>query len=195
MCEIKKTQIEKGDKFTVDKPQWGYDKYIPKVYAQIVYDDSAFYVKYTAYEKNPRREKQNNFEYVNEDSCVEFFANFMPDTSEYYFNFEFNANAIVNFSFRKNRYEFIKLTEEDAEALEAKAQIYDDKWVVDYKIPFTLLSKYYGSFDISKCTKIKGNLFKCGDKTEIEHYLAHFNINSDIPDYHLPQYFGEISVK
>ncbi len=195
MYKIKNTDIDSARKLYVDKALWGYNKYIPQVYAQIVHDDENFYVKFTVHEKNPTRTKTKNFEYVHLDSCVEFFANFMPEKSDYYINFEMNANGVVNFAFKKDRYNSIELTEEDALGLEIKSDIFEDYWTVSYKITSEFLKKYYKDFEMNECKRIKGNLYKCGDETPIEHYLCHFEVKCENPDFHRPEYFGEIEVE
>ena len=195
MYTIKNTDIDNAMTFEISKAQWGYDKYMPKVFCQISHDDSKFYVRFKIYEKDPLRDKIKDFDPVNEDSCVEFFANFMPESSEYYINFETNANGKVNFSFRKSRYDYIDFTEDDAKSLDVDAKIFDDYWTVDYTIKEEFLKKYYKEFSMSECKKIKCNLYKCGDLMEIEHYIAYFDVGCENPDYHRPEYFGEFIVE
>lgn len=194
MLTIKRCELDKAEKFRIDNALWD-TTYIPEVYAQITYDNNAFLVKFTVWEKNPTREKTKNFEFVHEDSCVEFFANFTPETSDEYINFEYNANAVINFALRRDRYSVTELSEDDALCLEANSQINEDNWCVNFKIPFSFIKKCYPDFDISTCKYIKGNLYKCGDKTPQPHTLSAFIVGCENPDFHRPEYFQRINIE
>ena len=83
---------------------------------------------------------------------------------------------------------------EEACGLNPVAEIFDDYWTVTYKIGFDFIKKYYPDFDITKTKKIKANLYKCGDNTDTEHYLSYFVVGCEKPDFHRPEYFGEIEI-
>lgn len=191
--DIKNENIDLTGKIPVNKALWG-TKYIPEVYARIVYDISGFTVKFTVNEKNPLREKTKHFEYVHEDSCVEFFANFDPEHSERYINFEANANGVMNAAFMKNRYDTLPLENEDIEGLGIKADVFEDYWTLTYKVGVDFIKKYYPEFDIKKCKYIMGNLYKCGDNTKEKHYLCCFDVKCETPDFHRSEYFGKINL-
>lgn len=192
MAEIKKCGIENADVFKLENKLWGSDAYRNPVYAQIAYDDSGFIVRFTVGEANPLREKKQHLEYVHEDSCVEFFANFLPEKSNKYINFEVNAAGAMNVAFRSHRHDATPLKIEEIEGFHITPEIKEDLWTVTYKIGFDFLKKYYPEFDISSCDYIMGNLYKCGDKTEMEHYLSYFKVETERPDYHRPEFFGKI---
>lgn len=195
MTEIKKTAVDTADKIFINNKLWGYTDYNNEVYAQISYDNEGFWVKFTVFESNPKRTKKEHFEHVHLDSCVEFFCNFDPGNSDKYINFETNANGVMNASFRRNRADSQKLLKEEIEAFGIKTEIYDDKWTVSYKIGFSFIKKYYPQFDIEKCKFIKCNLYKCGDETQIMHYLSYFDVKCEKPDFHRPEYFGKIEIE
>lgn len=194
MCKIKNVEINNADKFYINKPQWGYDGYKNEVFAQIAYDGEGFTVKFTIGEGNPRRTKTKHFEFVHLDSCVEFFANFDPENSDKYINFETNANGAMNVGFRSDRYNTVPLTEKEVESFCITLAIKENYWTVEYKIGFSFIKKYYPDFDINSCKYIKGNLYKCGEETEINHFLAYFDVNCPTPDFHRPEFFGKIEV-
>ena len=187
--------IEKADKFVLKQKLWTEDNYETEVFAQIAYDDQGFIVRFTVIEQNPLREKSAHFEKVCEDSCVEFFVNFTPAHSEQYINFETNANGVVNVAFRSDRYHAIRLTSEDIESLQIDAEIRETYWTVTYRIDYELICKYYPEFSVSKMTYLMGNLYKCGEKTEIEHYSSYFLIDTPTPDFHRPEFFGRFEIE
>ena len=53
----------------------------------------------------------------------------------------------------------------------------------------------YQAFGVSRFCRgdvIKGNFYKCGDKTAHKHYLSWSPIDLDSPNCHCPEYFGVI---
>ncbi len=146
-------------------------------------------------EENPRREKTEHFEPVHLDSCVEWFVNFAPDRTNRYFNFEVNANGKMNVAFRKDRYDTIPMTKEDVELLGIAVKIEAKKWTVDYTVPFSLIRKYIPEFQENGPLHLKTNFYKCGDETEFPHYGVWKIVKTDEPDFHRPEYFGNLTLE
>ena len=194
MCKIEKCALEDAKKIIINKPQWGFVEYLPEVFAKISYDDTGFNVMFTVMEENPKREMKNHFESVHKDSCVELFLNFSPKTSEMYMNFEVNANGAMNVAFRKDRHSKTLLKLEEVESFGIVSKINDNSWTVSYNIGYEFLKSYYPDFDINSCEYIIGNVYKCGDETPIEHYIALFDVNCEKPDFHRPEYFGKFEI-
>ncbi len=196
MIKIEKTAIENAEKNVLANKLWGTDAYKPTVYVQLAYDDEGFIVKFTVDgESDPLRDKKEHLSCVCEDSCVEFFANFAPENSEKYFNFEVNAAGYMDAAFRSDRYISDPLEIADIESFCITPEIHENYWTLTYKIGFDFIKKYYPEFDISTCEYFIGNLYKCGDWTEMEHYVSYFKIDTEEPDYHRPEYFGEFVIE
>ena len=194
MSQIRNIKENRADEFKLLNKQWGTEAYPAEVTAYITYDEKGFQVKFLVTESNPLREKKNHFEFVHEDSCVEFFVNFTPEHSKKYINFEVNAAGTMNVSFRSDRYNSENLKLEEVEGLNIVADVQEDYWTVSYTIGFDFIKKYYPEFDIQKCDYILGNMYKCGDKTDMKHYFTYFYIDLEKPDYHRPEFFGKIYV-
>ena len=193
MFTIKKCDVTTAEKVKIDIDNWNTNTYTVDVFAQIAYDDSGFIIKFTTMEADPIREKTEHFQYVHQDSCVEFFVNFTPESSDRYLNLETNANGVMNVSFRKDRYDSVGLLKEEVDGFNITPKIYDDYWTVEYKVGFDFIKKYYPDFDINTCEYVTGNLYKCNDAKPI--LLTHFPINHEKPDFHRPEYFQKIPVK
>ncbi len=194
MCKIRKGSLENADKLYINKSLWGYDKHKPEVYFKMAYNDKEFEVEFTIFEKNPTRVLTKHYDPVCEDSCAELFLNFSPKTSKRYINFEVNANGVMNPSFRLDRYDSEPLLLEEIENFGTKVQILDDCWIVNYKIGFDFIKKYYPDFDINSCDYLLGNAYKCGDKTPVEHYISLFDVGCEKPDFHRPEYFDKFEI-
>lgn len=191
---IKNIGVESAEKIKIDRPQWGYTEYVPNVYVQIAYNETGFDVKFTVEESNPLCEKTENFGNIHEDSCVEFFVKFDPENSDKYMNFEINAIGTVKAAIRTCREDFIFLSQEDIESLNIKTEILENSWTVSYHISAELLKKLYPKFNIKKCNYIMANFYKCGNNTDIKHYLSLFDLKCEKPDFHKPEYFGKINL-
>jgi hypothetical protein len=46
--------------------------------------------------------------------------------------------------------------------------------------------------DFSSGKRMKGNFQKCGDKTKFPHYGSWNRIDTPEPDFHRPEYFGDL---
>ena len=195
MVKVRKTSIDQAEKFQLPHKLWGTEAYKPNVYVQLAYDDEGITVRFTVDgESNPLRNKNAHLSYVHEDSCVEFFVNFTPECSKHYINFETNAAGYMNVAFRTCRQDAELLSLADIESFRITPVIYDNYWTVTYKIGFDFIKKYYPTFDINTCEYLLGNFYKCGDLTEMPHFVSYFMMG-DTMDYHRPEYFGKIAVE
>ena len=70
----------------------------------------------------------------------------------------------------------------------------DESWSVIFHLPLDTIYAVYGKLDIRPGFRFKGNLYKCGDETEIEHYMMWNPITVEEPDFHRPDYFGDFEI-
>lgn len=187
---IKKQPIEEAEKIKIEYANWNMTEYLPETYAQIVYDETGFTVKFVVKEANPQTDRKQHLDPVSLDSCVEFFANFDPEHSNKYINFEVNAIGKMYSAFRTDRYDPERLTIEEIEGLCIKTTMEKEEWSATYHIGEAFLQKKYPGFTMEKCKYIKGNLYQCGNENKPEHYLSLFPVGTEKPDFHRPEYFG-----
>ena len=169
--------------------------YYPEIEFSVCYDEDGFHAKFKVPEKNPKAVMTKHFEKVNLDSCVEWFVNFAPDICDRYFNFEVNANGVFNTCLRKDRHDKILLTEEDMDSLNAKTEIFEDFWTVEYTVGFDFIKKYIPGYEFKKGAMLKSNVYKCGDETEFPHYGMWQEIKREKPDFHQPGDFGTMIIE
>jgi hypothetical protein len=62
------------------------------------------------------------------------------------------------------------------------------EWELMIAIPFEIMGLNAESLP----DKIKGNFYKCADDTANPHYVTWSPIGLPSPDYHCPEYFGDI---
>lgn len=169
--------------------------YYPEVEFSVCYTDEGFEVLFKVYERNPKAVMTKHFEFVHLDSCVEWFVNFYPEKCDRYFNFETNANGVINTHFRKDRYDKIPLTVQDAESLNIKTEILDDYWTVTYTVTFDFIKKFIPDYEFKKGMELKANVYKCGEETEAPHLGMWQEIKREKPDFHRPEDFGTMVIE
>ncbi|MBO6063552.1 MAG: hypothetical protein J6P62_06210, partial [Bacteroidales bacterium] len=132
-----------------------------------------------------------------EDSCVEVFIE-NPDGSEYY-NFEINPIGKVLAAKGPDRANRVKRPAGEMEEIlriarfegpqEYAGGIWD--WRVTVLIPFELV----GVDPENLPEKLRANFYKCGDKTAHPHFLSWNPVGTPAPDFHRPDFFGELILR
>ena len=129
-----------------------------------------------------------------EDSCVEFFVE-DPDGSVYY-NFEINALGKVLSCIGPDRNHRTPRPEEEMKAIARFSSVNKvdaekgglQNWRACIIIPFELIC-----IDPENPPRqIRANFYKCGDKTAHPHYVSWSPIDTPQPDFHRPEFFGEL---
>lgn len=169
-----------------DRVLWTPDCGI-RAWGQICCCNEALHVRLRAKEKNIRAEYTAPLSPVCRDSCLEFF--FMPEGGDRYFNFEINPNGCLYIGFGHGREDSTALYRGDMErAFDIRAGKTADGWEACYRIPLSFLRLFLPEFEFRG--RLRANVYKCGDLTEREHYLAWNPVASATPDFHRPEDFG-----
>ena len=132
-----------------------------------------------------------------EDSCVEVFIK-DPEEDTYY-NFEINALGKVLACSGADRHGRVARPAEEMEEILRFGQLEGGPldeggiwtWRVGVVIPFELI----GVDPENLPDSIRANFYKCGDKTAHPHYLSWSPIDTPKPDFHRPEFFGELLLK
>lgn len=172
----------------IDKVLWCENPGI-RAYGQLCYDEENLYVHMSTAEENIRAEYTAPLSPVHEDSCLEFF--FRIPGSENYFNFEINPNGCMCLKYGPSRAERIDIVKSDAmEYFNIHINRSSEGWELFYKIPLRFLRFFQPDYRFAG--SLYANLYKCGDKTVKEHFLAWAPINTEKPDFHRPEFFKEL---
>ena len=137
-----------------------------------------------------------------EDSCVEVFI--LDPKENTYYNFEINALGKVLACRGEDRHnrvarpaeemkQILRYAQNDSfchpeEAMPTKDLQGLHSWRVGVIIPFKLI----GADPENLPKSIRANFYKCGDKTAHPHYLSWSPIDTPKPDFHRPEFFGEL---
>jgi len=142
---------------------------------------------------------------VSGDSCVEFF--FAPDPAKplCYFNLEINAGGTpLIFYITKPMSGLTKLLPEEISQIEIAHSmpriVYPEieepvTWTIECRIPFSILEKYTAVTRPASGVLWKANFYKTGSRTSSPNYLTWSPVDFERPNFHLPQFFGDIQFK
>jgi hypothetical protein len=131
---------------------------------------------------------------VYKDSCVEFFIGFEQEAE--YYNFEFNCAGTCLAGFGSGR-ERRLLPKAAIEEIKHHTLIKngDSESLIQWELTLIIPVKAFihHQFTAMRGIKSRVNFFKCGDDLPEPHYLCWSNINSAVPNFHLPEFFGILS--
>jgi hypothetical protein len=192
-----------GANVSIDKLNWIDYPYQPLVQLYIGYSKSHLWLLFDVERDFFRARVLADQDTVWEDSCVEFFVstgrkaeNEYSSTDDIvYRNFEFNAlgiclSAVGNIENREflNPEEMKQILRFPGLSNFTLPKEGDEfNWKLSVAIPLDLLGLQPGSV-------FRANCYKCGDLTLQPHFLSLYRITSDAPDFHLPQFFGEMEL-
>lgn len=135
-----------------------------------------------------------------EDSCVEFFCQVPGD--KHYMNFETNCIGAMVGSRRLSRTEDVQpLPPEEMAQIERRCsftrEVIEERdglfeWDVELRIPLKLI---FRDRQPVFPQALRVNFYKCADKTKKPHFLSWQPIALPQPNFHCPEFFGEIVLK
>lgn len=185
----------------VDNVNWPKEfPYCPGMKFGIAHTDEAFLLHYRVEEQSTRAVAVKDNDSVWEDSCAEFFIS--PAGDGLYYNIECNCAGTLLLGVgegRNNRElaspditgqidRWITLGRTPFATKEQPA-----KWELALLIPFAVFFRHRIT-SLDGC-KLKGNFYKCGDKLPIPHFVSWSPIGTPQPDFHCPQFFGELVIE
>ena len=169
--------------------------YAPRVTAQGVFvKDQGFLIRMNCLEKTPKAVYTEPNSPVHKDSCMEFFANFAPETDNRYINFETNANGALHCKIGPDRGNRTPLSILEIPQPRLTACRDEESWSMELFVPLAGIAALYGRESYQSGDVIKANFYKCGDETAIPHYGMWNEIDLPQPDFHRPEFFGEIEL-
>lgn len=157
---------------------------------------------YSVHGRQLRALALQDMEPVWEDSCVEFFCQ-VPGES-HYMNFEMNCIGTMVAARRLSREDDVELLSAEQmamierrcslphERIEEKDGWFD--WSVGMTIPLSLIFAHSHVPAKGEPIVLNANFYKCGDGTRYPHFVSWQPIALPQPDFHCPQFFGEITL-
>lgn len=162
--------------------------------AQAAWDEDALYVRLQAIEPHILRRFTGTMDEVCKDSCLEFF--FCPEeTGDRYFNFEANPNGSLYVGFGRPGSDRCRLHRGNfRELFQVTPFEIPGGWGLQLRIPVSFIQIFSPGFQLKAGMTLRGNFFKCGDETQEEHYMSWNPVEVPDPNFHLPEFFGELKL-
>ena len=184
--EINSTEWNKAEPGHIGANRWKEYSPAPITRFKMLRGEEGISVLFASEEKSLRCEIDEENGAVYTDSCVEFF--FKPDIHDTrYLNFELNPKGVLHLAIgegRKGR----TLLDTDRSIFNIVSDAKDGNWRLKIYIPNSFILEHY-----EKISPVcKGNFYKCGDKTDHVHFGAWSEVETEKPDFHVPDFFGKI---
>ena len=188
--------ISGSQAFPLSCVNWKEYPYAPQVSFHVAHTDKALVVLFDVKEDHVRAASLEANGPVWEDSCVEIFL--AVPGKEGYFNFETNCIGTSLAAYRRSKTDADMFSPEQMEQIGTVASLAHEaidlqkegqEWSMLKIIPFSLL----GLSEVPET--LKGNFYKCGDCCAQPHFLSWSPIGLPEPNFHCPDYFGEITLK
>lgn len=176
----------------------------PQTRARMLYDADGLYGIFAVADRYVRCTRTAYLSSVYRDSCVEFFV--QPVVERGYFNFEFNCGGAMLCSHvvdptrtADGLADCTRLPEADGVQVRiyhslppiVEPEIVDPiAWVLEFSIPFSLLSGYVGPIGDVGNQVWRANFYKCAEDNSHPHWASWSPV--DELNFHLPRCFGTL---
>ena len=170
--------------------------YKPDCRFKIARSSDTLFLFFKVVESNVKAIYTDDNDPVWQDSCVEFFCQIPGEKT--YRNFEFNCIGTCLASERTGRDNDVKMYSiENLSRIKRYASLGNQpfneikagfEWKLTFAIPLDMLG-----VDKDKMPeRLKANFYKCADGTSNPHYLSWSLISTKEPDFHRPEFFGDL---
>ena len=183
--------LKKEDQYSIDTINWDEYSYKPLVNFAALYDEEFLYIRFSVEEQEVRMISDTDHQNIWEDSCVEIF---IEDHNLNYYNFEFNpkgkcyaafGSSVVSTRIPLNATQMSEIIRMPSEVERKDSNNFS--WSLIIGIPFSIIGR-------KNDNRYKVNLYKCGDKLKIPHFVSFAPINTEYPNFHVPECFTEIKL-
>jgi hypothetical protein len=166
--------------------------YTPEADARLLYvTDRGLAARLCCRESAPKTVYRDFYDPVFRDSCLEFF--FAAEKNGRYVNCEMNSAGTALIAVGESRHSRLRI-DEIIVPPPVKAECGDGIWSVEVFFSLDDLARIFGEIRLAEGITLYGNFYKCGDETEFPHYGAWSPVETTVPDFHRPEYFGELVI-
>ena len=189
-------RLQNLERYAIGQMLWQGAISKPGVWFTIAYSDDSILLKYFVQESALRVSYTKDNSPVHMDSCVEFFISF--DNNGEYYNLEFNCIGTCSFGFGKSKSNREYIPGEVTSRIRRQALIESNvdggipviRWELTLVIPFEVF--IFHEIHSLKGIQCRANLYKCGDALPEPHFLSWQKVVAEEPNFHLPEFFGNM---
>lgn len=197
LSELSPLILDMGVSDMIEKVNWVHRfPYKPLTQFHILRSDESLFIRFNVRGNLLKASYSEDQSPVYKDSCVEFFCQ-IPG-SDYYCNFEFNCIGTCAASRRKGRnIDVIPFNKDEMLSIKRLPSIgrraFNEmqgifEWELTVEIPFKLMQIDPANLP----EKLMANFYKCADDTDSPHFVSWNAVGTEKPDFHRPEYFGEL---
>ncbi|MDO4950683.1 MAG: carbohydrate-binding family 9-like protein [Bacteroidales bacterium] len=172
--------------------------YKPKAEFRLACTDEALLLHYRVEEDSIRALCAEDNGRVWTDSCMEMFLSPCPEDGSYY-NLECNCIGTVLLGYHDADGNKSRAAYDVTAGISRWASLgrspfaereTEGPWEVALIVPFACYWRH--AFRPEAGTQMRGNFYKCGDELRTPHFLSWAPIEWERPNFHLPQFFGQL---
>ena len=175
--------------------------YMPEVHLRIAHNNQELLLAWHVREDCIRAEATADGGPVWEDSCVEFFLqpSSQSDRPSPYYNIECNCAGRLLVGYGENRHNREMAPADIMAAISRHSSLGsgirpltdgDCAWELSMAIPIATF--FHDDLSSLSGRHARANFYKCGDRLTKPHFLTYFPIGLPRPDFHCPDFFGDI---
>lgn len=173
--------------------------YCPEAVFRMAWCPDGLVLHYRVSEQSVRAHYAEDGGKVWTDSCVECFVRNADDDT--YYNIECNCIGTLLAASGEGRHDRVPVAHELRSAVLRWASLGNETfeerkgptvWEVALVIPAQLFAVQ--PLRLEAGTVLRANFYKCGDELSVPHFLSWNPIEVSQPDFHRPEYFGELEL-
>lgn len=196
LAEVRRRLEAQTAENRIARLNWPAFPYAPDVRFRIGHVGTEIWLAFAVAENRIRAVETRTHGEVYKDSCVEFFLSF--DRKNYY-NFECNCIGTPHLAYGpgRERRTFIPLPLMKRLAVETslggapfEEREGDVSWTLTARLPVSLFA--FDALSSLDGVSATANFYKIGSGLSVQHYLTWNPVHTPAPDYHRPEFFGEV---
>ena len=174
----------------------------PEATVKLCYSDRYIYLIYHVNDRFVRCLTSEVNGPVHKDACVEFFFSPVEGNPQGYFNLEINCGGTIKLGYRNEcRSDVVHARSDELSRIivsHSLPRIIEKEiegpvgWTVEIAVPFEALNDYSAVAVPGTGAKWRANFYKCSENNSHPHWLSWTPIDSPVPNFHLPEFFGEV---
>lgn len=180
----------------IDEINWEDYPYCPSVRFRIAYTTDAILLNYQVEEDSARAKYSEDNGSVWTDACAEFFI--IPADDGVYYNIESNCIGTVLVGAGKERYNREHAAPEIMKRIQRWSSLGHStfetcghtRWELSLILPYSVF--FQSEVKTLDGKTVRANFYKCGDELKTPHFVSWNPIEVPQPDFHCPDFFGQL---
>ncbi len=185
--------LDQLSRHSIDSAPWHVHSEKPGCSFAIGHQHDHLLLKYYVQESHVLARCTEPNSLVYKDSCVEFFISFSDD--EKYYNLEFNCLGTCYMAYGKPGDDREEAPVELIRTIISRTMLTGSEGRISWELTLGIPVQVFFAHKLSGLSSLtaRGNFYKCGDELPEPHYLSWNPIKWPTPNFHLPEFFGQLT--